>query len=349
MGRVSAASQLGLWVGRRGRGSVRLRWDQHDLVLFISGLQVVGVQGYDRDRLTAAFGLTDGEWFADAKAAVDAGQVTQAEATAVVKSTLVENLREFFLSPDAEISFDGELPYEARGLTVSYPHLIVEMVLGSGGEQLVEVLLADPGSVLRRLPDFPRRVGALGLTEEGMAVLAKINDQRTALEIAERSPHGKETAIRLLAAATGAGLAEAAPAVSEIMLAATPLPDMATGAPSRRWLWVVVGVVAVLAVLALMLRPWQGSAPRVAPGPWSIAVDGGCQPAEVERLYRRKEQDSTNLRVVPFGRGDDQCYRLVWGSFASRELAERSMTTLPSGVLARGFAPHVVKVETGSP
>ena len=348
MGRTSAASQLALWVGRRGRGAARLRWNGHDLVLHVSGLQIIAAEGYDRDHLTAAFGLTEGEWFGDARAAVEAGQVSQAEATAVIKRALAENLREFACAADAEVSFDGELAFEPRGLTISYPHLIVELVLGSGGEELVEGFLPSPDAVLRRLPDFPRRVGALGLTDEGLAVLAKINDQRNATEIAERSPHGKEMALRLLAAAAGAGLAEATSPMAEVALDGTPAPELLLDTRPRVWPWLVGAVVLVIAVILVFGKSWTGNEPVAGSGPWSIAVDGGCQPPEVERLYRRKDQDSKNLQVVPFGRGDEQCRRLVWGHYPSRELAEKAIATLPNGVVARGFAPHVVKVETSS-
>jgi hypothetical protein len=347
MGRTSAASQLALWVGRRGRGSARLAWDGHELLLHVSGLQVIAAQGYDRDHLTAAFGLTEGEWFGDARAAVETGQVSHAEASAVIKRALAENLREFADAANAEVSFDGELAFEPHGLTISYPHLVVELVLGPGGEELIEAFLPSPDSVLRRLPDFPRRVGALGLTDEGLAVLAKINDQRTATEIAERSPHGKEMALRLLAAAAGAGLAEATSPMAEVALAGTPAPEFLLDARPRLWPWLVGAVVLVVAVILLFGKPWAGGEPAAGSGPWSIAVDGGCQPPEVERLYRRKDQDSKNLQVVPFGRGDEQCRRLVWGRFASRETAERAIPTLPNGLVARGFAPHVVKVENG--
>jgi septal ring-binding cell division protein DamX len=80
-----------------------------------------------------------------------------------------------------------------------------------------------------------------------------------------------------------------------------------------------------------------------------VAVDGGCQPAELERLYRRQEQDKANLRVVPFGRGDGQCYRLIWGHFPTKEAADDTMAHLPAGVVARGFPPHVVRVEGTTP
>jgi hypothetical protein len=195
MGRATTAGQLALWVGRRGKGSASLRWAEQDLVVHVSGLQIVGVEGDDRGHLEAAFGLTrGGEWFTQAAAAVAAGQVSQAEANAVVKRALAERLREFFLAPDAEASFESGPPPESPGLTISYPHLVVEMVLGSGGESLVDVFLPEPSLLLRRLPEFPKRVGALGLTEEAMAILAKINDQRSAQEIADPSPHGREVA-----------------------------------------------------------------------------------------------------------------------------------------------------------
>ncbi len=91
--------------------------------------------------------------------------------------------------PDAEASFESGLPPEGHALTISYPHLVVEMVLGNDGEALVDVFLPEPSLLLRRLPEFPKRVGALGLTDEAMAILAKINDQRSAQEIADPSPH----------------------------------------------------------------------------------------------------------------------------------------------------------------
>jgi len=53
--------------------------------------------------------------------------------------------------------------------------------------------------------------------------------------------------------------------------------------------------------------------------------------------------------VVPFGRGEEQCYRLVWGGFADQRAAEVAMTRLPEGVVTRGFVPHVVRADVGAP
>jgi hypothetical protein len=224
-------------------------------------------------------------------------------------------------------------------------------MLGSAGEELVPVFLPDPSLVLRCLPDFARRVGALGLTEEAVAILAKINNQRTAHEIADPSPHGREVALRLLAAAVGAGLAEATPGITDVPLVSTHVPRFDI-APRRRRIWpfvlLVAAVVAGVALLLLSL-PWEATRMAGGGGPWAVAVDGGCQPAELERLYRRQEQDKLNYRVVPFGKGDEQCYRLVWGHFPSREAAEDAVSHLPGGTVARGFPPHVVRVETPEP
>lgn len=351
MGRTSAAGQLALWVGRKGKGTAHLRWAGGELRLYVSSLQIVAVEGDDNERLTAAFGLTGGgEWFGEAAAAVASGQVSQAEANAVVKRTVAERLREFFLADDAEANFDSALPFEAKGLTISYPHLVMEMGLGTGGDDLVGVFLPDPTLILRRLPEFPKRVGALVLTEEGMAILAKVNDQRTALEISEPSPHGRDVALRLLAAAAGAGLVEAVSRVAETPLSTVPEPAFAL-APRRR-LWpriVLVALLVIAAALLLYFRPWEGASVAGGGGPWAVAVDGGCQPAELERLYRRQEQDKANLRVVPFGHGDGQCYRLVWGHFPSEAAAKDASSRLPSGIVARGFPPHVVRVEGSTP
>ncbi len=347
----TAATQLAVWVGRKAKGSAHLRWAGGELVLAVSGLQIVGVEGDDNELLVAAFGLTEsGDWFAEAQTAVAAGQVSQPESNAVVKRALAARLHEFFLADDAEVSFTSDLPAKESGLTVAYPHLVIEMVLGKDGEALVPVFLPDPDQVLRCLPDYARRVGALGLTDEAVAILAKINNQRTALEIAEPSPHGRDVALKLLAAAVGAGLAEVSPHIAErpLLDIAPPLTGAATRRRRRAWPVMLAALVVVVAAAALVYKPWLGARTAGRGGPWAVAVDGGCQPAELERLYRRQEQDKAALRVVPFGRGEDQCYRLVWGHFPSKDEAEDAKAHLPEGTAARGFVPHVVKVETSS-
>lgn len=350
MRRAAAATQLALWVGRKGRGSAHLRWSGHELVVFVAGLQVVGVQGDDGGRLEAAFGLTPkGEWFADAGAAVEAGLVTQAEANAVVKRALADILGEFLRASDPTVSFDSRPLAEPQGLTISYPHLIMELVLASDGEDLVAAFLPDPSLAIRRLPDFAHRVGKLSLTDEAMAILAKVNDLRSAQDIADPSPHGRELALRLLAAAVGAGLVEATPRVADAVLA-TEIAEEELPPRRRWWLWLLIAaaLIAVAAVLAVT-QPWRSGSSAGAGGPWGVAVDMGCQSTEMERLYRRQAQDRENYRLVKFQNGDQPCYRLVWGHFPDRESADRAARTLPEGVLTRGFGPHSVLAASATP
>lgn len=350
MAHVSAPVQLASWVARKGKGTARLRWDGRELVLHFNNLQIVAVEGDDNDMLAPAFGLTSGgEWFRQAQGAVAGGQVSQGEANAVVKRALAESLRSFLETADASVSTDADVAFEDGSLTISYPHMAVELVLGAGGEELVPIYLPQPENVLRRLPDFVRRTGALGLTDEAMAILAKINDARSAMEIAAPSPHGQETALRLLAAAVAAGLAEAVTRAPEPQF--VPTVFEAPPVPRRRgvWRWLLALLLLGAAGTALYLvQPWKMRQVAGPGGPWAVAVDGGCQPAELERLYRRQDKDPGSFKVVPFGQGQEQCYRLVWGHFPSRESAEQARVALPDGVLARGFAAHVVQVESSN-
>lgn len=344
----AAAAQLALWIGRKGQGTARLHWDDDELVLHIDTLQIVGVEGDDGDMLATAFGLTSGgEWFAEAHASVSAGQVSEGEANAVVKRVLATRLRSFFLAPDGEVSFHADLPEQSGDLTISFPHLLVEMVLSQGGEELVPVFVPDTDMILRRLPDFARRVGSLQLTDEAMAVLAKINDGRSAREIAEPSPHGEGMVLRLVAATVAAGLVETAQRISTVPLVAPrPMEDVAA-VPRRRWPWLLLILFALAVIVALALtQPWARARTAGTGGPWGVAVDGGCQPSEMERLYRQQDSNPQEYRVVPFGVGDQHCYRLVWGHFPNEQAAQGAVANLPTGTLARGFAPHVVKVET---
>lgn len=351
MGRATAATQLALWVGRKGRGSAHLRWAGRELILYVSGLQIVGVLGDDGGALEAAIGLAPkGEWFAEAAAAVAAGHLTQSEANAVLKRSLAQVVGEFLRATDATVSFDSRPLTEAQGLTISYPHLVVELMLAGDGQDLVRVFLPDETLILRRLPDFPRRVGALALTDEAMAIFAKVNDQRSAQEIADPSPHGRDLALRLLATAVGAGLVEASPRVSDVPLAMGPIEEETPSARRRVWLWLLILVALALAVAAVVaFLPRTGTTATGTKGPWAVAVDMGCQSAEMERLYRKQERDREAYRLVKFQNGDVACMRLVWGSFPDRASAEQAARDLPSGVLTRGFGPHAVLAETPSP
>lgn len=347
MVRNSAALRLSSWVGKLGRGSAVLRFGEQRLVLHMDAGVITSVEGNDGEILAAAFGLPpEGDWFAEARAAVSQKLVTPEEAAAVLKRALTRQLKLFFSDPQASLElFPGE-PRPASGFVISYPHVVYELVLKEGGETLVPVFLPDPSTVLRRLPGFTRWVGELSLPEEALAILAKVNDARSAEAIAEPSPYSKDIVYRFLGATVGAGLVEAGePALEEAPLDVTeaePLPRR-----KRQWWWVVAAALAV-AVALLFARSLLQSGPNPSQGPWSIAVGGACQPAELEQLYRLQARDKEKLRVVPFGDAAQPCYRLIWGSFASKEQAEAALASVPESFLQRGFQPHAVLVNDTS-
>jgi len=348
MAQHAAALRLASWIGKQGRGSALLRFGQERLVLHVDDGQITAVEGNDGEILTAAFGLPpEGEWFAEAREAVRQRLVTPEEAAAVLKRALTSQLRAFFSHPAAEVELFPGQPKAPGGFVISYPHVVYEMVLRDGGEELVEVFLPDASALLRRLPAFSRRLGELSLPEEALAILAKINDARSAEAIAEPSPHGRDMVLRLLAATVGAGLVEAAfPSVAERPI---QVAEEAPVAKKRRrwWLWLLpllfAGAVAWL--LIPTLRP-----PASTPGgPWALAIGGACQPAELEQLYRVQAKARDSLRVVPFGSSSGPCYRLVWGSFPSQEAAEEAKASVPPELLQKGFEPHAVLLGNPSP
>lgn len=347
MVRNSAALRLSSWVGKLGRGSAALRFGEQRLVLHIDAGTITSVEGHDGDILAAAFGLPpEGDWFGEARTAVSQKLVTPEEAAAVLKRALTHQLQAFFTDPGASVElFPGE-PRPASGFLISYPHVVLELVLKEGGETLVPVFLPDSSVVLKRLPAFTRWVAELSLPEEALAILAKVNDARSAEAIAEPSPYGKDVVYRFLAATVGAGLVEAEQPVLEEapseIAGPEPLPRR-----KRAWWWVFPLALATAAAL-FFARSMLQSGPNPGTGPWSIAVGGACQPAELEQLYRLQARDKSKLRVVPFGDASQPCFRLVWGSFASKEQAEAALSSVPEALLQKGFQPHAVLVRDNS-
>lgn len=351
MERNVAVLRLASWMGKQGRGSAVLKFADHQLVLHVNEGQITAVEGPDGEMLAAAFGLPpEGEWFAEARAATSQGLVTPEEAAAVLKRAVVAQLLAFFKDPNADVEILPGEPKPASGFVISYPHIVYELILSSEGGELVGLFLPDTSVVLRRLPAFSQRLKELNLPDEALAILAKINDARSAEAIAEPSPHGRETVLRLLAAAVGAGLVEPQqPSVKEMPLETVGL--MARSEPRRRWWpWSLILAAVILGggAFAIFFRGDIASNTSDK-GPWAVAVGGTCQPGELEKLYRLQAKGRDSLRVVPFGVGTEKCYRLVWGEFATREQAEAALGKVPKELLQPAFTPHVLLVEASAP
>jgi septal ring-binding cell division protein DamX len=71
----------------------------------------------------------------------------------------------------------------------------------------------------------------------------------------------------------------------------------------------------------------------------------GCEPQDLQRMLKKRSTERKSLRTVKADpTNDDNCFRLVWGSFATRAEAEEAIDDVPPKLVEEGFQPHVVEV-----
>jgi hypothetical protein len=76
----------------------------------------------------------------------------------------------------------------------------------------------------------------------------------------------------------------------------------------------------------------------------------GCEPEELQRVLKKARQHPKQLRPVQADTGEgDPCWRLVWGSFASRDAAESEVPNIPTTLVLEGFAPHAIELPLDEP
>ena len=71
---------------------------------------------------------------------------------------------------------------------------------------------------------------------------------------------------------------------------------------------------------------------------FTIAVGLYCNQANVGRLVSGFD-DSEQLYVLPATVSGQNCFRVFWGLFDSRESAERGLGTVPAGIRAGDVSP----------
>ena len=134
--------------------------------------------------------------------------------------------------------------------------------------------------------------------------MAKITGQRTAEEIATRSPHGSDEVIRLLAALIATGMLEPVPVVTpatEVDLLPDGFPDEQ---PVRRrlrvgWILIIAAAIGVVAVVAAILIARVLASGSTRPqSSWGVVVDMGCEPQDLQRVLRKANQQPQTLRAV---------------------------------------------------
>jgi hypothetical protein len=120
-------------------------------------------------------------------------------------------------------------------------------------------------------------------------------------------------------------------------------------------LWILIAAVVLIGALAAIA--WfmsRGEQPESAPSAaavesgdlnWSLVVDMGCDPQDLQRVLNKAQQNTENVRPVATESGEGEpCWRLVWGRFSSSEAAMAAAADIPSTIRQEGFEPHAIEL-----
>ncbi len=346
--------RLGRWVARRASGTLTLTWSSGSMTLGVVTGKVVAAHGIDPTEVALELGFGPigyTELLAEARAVARHEGSGETQAVGAAKTVLQRRLRTWIEDPQRALEIDDAEPEVGDGPTVSLAHALVELILADDDPAFPRHVLPDLGVLLRRSPSFLELYAPLRLSEEADLIVAKITGQRTAVEVASRSPQGQEEVIRLLAALVVTGMLEPVPVASSTeevdLLERTPMLEEVT----RRRLpvrWILVAAVVLAVALALgtmfVLRGRSAPAPAAA-GQWTIVVDMGCDPQELRRVLQKANQYPKDLQAMRASLDDsDPCWRLVWGRFPSEDAALAAVGRLPAGYTRDGFTPHPILI-----
>lgn len=352
--------RFGQWLARRRSGEVRLSGSAGDLVLRLVRGKIVAAEGPDPSLLARRLGCRSAghhDLVAEAVALAAAPGLAENQAIGAVKELIQESFAAWLLDPIRQLEIVDTEITAPESPTISAAHAVVEMVLSSQDATATRAILPDLDVRLRRTADFLELYSPLRLSEEADLIVAKVNGQRTAAEIAGRSPHGPDDALNLLAALIAAGMLEPIPAT---VPAEEPAPLWVEPPPQRASrrrrvpAWVLLAALAlVLAIVVLVAVMWQRSDGSVGnPGTgaeWGLVVDMGCEPQELQRVLKKARQYPEALRpVAAEGAQGSPCWRLIWGRFPNREAASRAIADIPPHLRLEGFAPHPVELPGGT-
>jgi len=356
--------RLGRWLARRRDGEVRLSGSAGDLLLRLARGKIVSVEGPDPSLLARRLGCRPSghrDLVAEALALAATPGLSETQAIGTVKELVQETLAAWVLDPARGLEITDTEIVGTDASTISASHAVVEMVLSSQDPELTRVILPDLDVRLRRTADFLELYSPLRLSEEADLIVAKVNGQRTAAEIAGRSPHGHDDVLNLLAALVATGMLEPAPGAAPVE---EPVPvhvreqEKVPTAPERRrrrvpaWA-LLAALAAVLAIVVLITALWLRSDDSVQKpaesGEWGLVVDMGCEPQELQRVLKKARQYPEVLRpVATEGAEGSPCWRLIWGHFPTREAAARAVANIPAHLRLDGFTPHPVELPPGT-
>ncbi len=350
--------QLAQWIARQEGGAARLGWSDGELILRIHKGRIRFVEGIDGSALCRRLscesaGNTD--LLEEARALARERQIAETYAMSAAKELVQASLNQWLLDPQREVEIVEGEPDDVEGATISITHLLVELVLSDTSGATAAAILPDLDVLLSRSPDFLDLYAPLRLSEEADLIVSKITGERTARDVSGRSDHGADEVIRLLAALVVTGILEPESAFivdGDVDL----LPEEDQAETRRRRLPVswILGAAAVL-IIALAIIAWMVTRPSktettgegsgAAGGAWSVVIDMGCEPQDLQRVLKKAQQHPAELRPVAAESVDGgQCWRLVWGEFGNSEAATAAIGRIPDQLRREGFDPHVIEL-----
>jgi len=355
--------ELGRWVARRGVGSVRLSWTDGEIDLGVREGRVHSVQGLDSGELAARLGcetLGEGDLLAETRAISREFGIPETKAMGTAKEMLQEALARWLNDPERTFEPRDDEPPEADGATISLTHAMVELVLADTTDDIARSVIPDHSVVLRRSGSFLDLYVPLRLSEEADLIVAKITGEVTAGDLARTSNHSPDEVLRLEAALVAGGMLEAekkvVPVVTPDWPATELLDDQVTRKKIPGWMLAAAAVLLVVIIAAAVIAFMGGDdaveEAAVDSGDWGIVVEMGCEPQDLQRMLRKRSLRRDTLRTIKADpTNGDTCFRLVWGSYPTKEDAESAIADVPGDLIEDGFQPHAVEItdaEAGS-
>ncbi len=350
--------QLGRWIGRQESGAARLGWASGELILRLSRGRIRFVEGIDPSELSKRLScqpVGHRDLLEEARALARDGQIAETYAMSAAKELIQKSLRTWLLDPNRELEVVEGEPDEAEGATISITHTLVELVLSDTSGATAASILPNDDVLLVRSPGFLDLYAPLRLSEEADLIVSKITGERTASEVAAGSNHGASEVMRLLSGLVVTGILEPEmPLHISDDVDLLPIEDVASR-PKKRLpvTWILAAAAALvlaLAVIAFVVSrsggPETGSgAGSAADLAWSLVIDMGCEPQDLQRVLKKAQEHPKVVRPVAADVGDGEtCWRLVWGRFSTREAAEAAVDGIPAELRRQGFDPHPIEL-----
>jgi hypothetical protein len=349
--------QFGHWIARREGGAARLGWSGGELILRLHNGRIRFVEGVDPSELCRRLScepLGNIDLLEEARGLAGTAQIAETIAMGAAKELLQKSLRDWLIDPQRELEIVEGEPDGVDGATISITHILVELVLSDTTSEVARSILPDLDVLLNRSPNFLDLYGPLRLSEEADLIVSKISGERTAQEVADRSTHGPDEVVRLLAALAAAGILEPEPAL--VVSGDIDLIPVDEGEKSRRRRvpvpWIVAAVAGLVIALVVLIWMMSGSKTTAADEAvaasdikWGLVIDMGCEPQDLQRVLKKAQNNPKTVRPVAIDSGEGEpCWQLVWGRFPSREAAEEAIGEIPGGLSQQGFEPHSIEL-----